>query len=101
MSAQRWCRVYGTITGPDGYPIIGASVVEKGTTNGTVVDYDGYYSLNMNVPGTLCISFIGLKTIEVHIAKCGRHDFTMEDDSELLEDEVVVPLSKETDEQKE
>ena len=48
-----------------GEPIIGANVVEKGTTNGTITDIDGNYSINAKKGSTIVVSYIGYKTQEV------------------------------------
>lgn len=51
--------VTGVVKDANGEPIIGATVVEKGTTNGTVTDFDGKYTLELSENGTLSISYIG------------------------------------------
>ena len=65
-------KVTGTVTShEDGLPVVGASVLVKGTQVGTVTDIDGNFTIT-NVPssaGTLVISFIGMKTQEVAIQK--------------------------------
>ena len=101
MSAQVICEVSGTILDPSGEPAIGANIVEKGTTNGVISDIDGNFSLTMHVPGDLVISMIGYKTIEVHITKCGQIvNNTFEDESEILDEVVVIPLLNEKEEPK-
>lgn len=78
------------ISSEDGEPVVGASVLVKGTTIGTITDMDGNFSLS-NVPGsakTLRVSYIGMKTLEVGIAR-GRMKITLQPDAEVL-DEVVV-----------
>ena len=53
-----------------GEAIIGANVTLKGTTNGTITDFDGHFTLNVNDPnGILAVSFIGYKTKEVKLEK--------------------------------
>lgn len=56
---QQTKRVSGTITDSSGIPIIGANVVEDGTTNGTITDFDGKFVLEVNTRATLRISYIG------------------------------------------
>lgn len=51
--------VKGTVVDATGEPVIGANVVEKGTTNGTVTDMDGKFALEVSVGATLSISYIG------------------------------------------
>jgi TonB-linked SusC/RagA family outer membrane protein len=58
--------ITGVVTGEDdGEPVIGASIVVKGTSIGTVTDYDGKFTLNVPPNATLVISYVGLKTLEV------------------------------------
>ena len=83
-------KVTGTvISEEDGLPVVGASIVVKGTTTGTVTDMDGKFTLT-NVPSsakTLMVSFIGMKTQEVAIRP--KLSITLKPDTEIL-DEVVV-----------
>ena len=66
---QQKQSVSGVIKDATGEPVIGASVLEKGTTNGTITDFDGRFTLNV-IPGTtLIISYIGYKTQEKLITK--------------------------------
>ena len=66
--AQEELVITGTVTDANGEPIIGASIMEKGTTNGTISDIDGKYTLNVKSPkSVLVISYLGLKTQEVTI----------------------------------
>lgn len=53
----------------NGEPIIGATEVEKGTTNGTVTDFDGKYTLELSEDGTLSISYIDIKVKSLHLLK--------------------------------
>ena len=61
-TVQQNQTISGRITDTSGEPVIGASVVVKGTTNGTITDFDGKFSLNAPAQGTLTISYIGYKT---------------------------------------
>ena len=71
-------------------PVIGASVVEKGTTNGTVTDFDGNFSLNVKPGATIVISFIGFETQEIKVGNQDNFQITMKDDNAVLEEVVVV-----------
>lgn len=72
----------------DGEPIIGATVTEKGkTTNGTISDYDGNFTISIQKGAELAISYIGFKTI--YVKAQAQLSITMEEDTETL-DEVVV-----------
>jgi TonB-linked SusC/RagA family outer membrane protein len=81
-------RVSGTVVDSNGEPIIGASVVEKGTTNGVVTDIDGKFSLNVNTGKTLAISYVGYKAVDV--AAAANLSVVLEEDVLLLDDVVVI-----------
>ena len=66
MFAQQ-ITVQGVVKDQTGETVIGASVMEKGTTNGTITGIDGDFSLNMSPNGTLVVSFVGYKTQEVQV----------------------------------
>ena len=82
-------KITGTVVDAMG-PVIGASVVEKGTTNGTVTDFDGNFSLNVNPGATIVVSFIGFETQEIRVGNQGNFNITMRDDNAVLEEVVVV-----------
>lgn len=84
--------VSGTVTDPTGDTLIGVSVSVKGNqTQGTATDLDGHYSLS-NVPAdaTLVFSYVGFHAVEEKVAGRTRIDVTMHEDSELLDEVVVV-----------
>jgi TonB-linked SusC/RagA family outer membrane protein len=82
--------VTGRITDPNGAPIAGVSVLEKGTSNGTVTDQDGRYKLTIRNPrNPLVISYVGYSTREVAIGT-SSDTITLESISANLEDVVVV-----------
>ncbi|NCC10270.1 MAG: TonB-dependent receptor [Bacteroidia bacterium] len=85
---QQNFSVSGMVTDVNGEPIIGASVLEKGTTNGTVTNMDGYFSLSVKQGSVLVISFVGCKMQEVKATKSMR--IVLKEDSELLEEVVIV-----------
>lgn len=83
--------ISGTITDNTGEPIIGASVVEKGTTNnGTITDLDGNFSLKVAPNATIVISYIGMKPQEISVSGKTRIDATLHDDATALEEVVVI-----------
>ena len=82
--------VNGTIIDQTGEPVIGASVLEKGTNNGIITNIDGKFSLTVKRGATLVISFVGYKTLEVKATP--KMEITLTEDSELLE-EVKKPWS--------
>ena len=71
--------------------IIGASIVEKGTTNGTITDMDGNFVLNVQPGATLVVSYVGYKTKEVKVGTSPL-DITLEEDSKVLSEVVVTAL---------
>lgn len=78
------------ISDKEGNPIIGANIVQKGTTNGIVSDLDGNFTLNVD-PGTvLVISYIGFMSKEIPVGDKTELSIILEEDSELLEEVVVV-----------
>ena len=89
MSAFAQVTASGTVTdAANGEPIIGASVLEIGTTNGTITDFDGNFSLNVKAGAKLSISYMGYKTQE--LAAAPNMSVRLGEDSELLEEVVVV-----------
>jgi len=82
-------KVSGTVLDNLGEPLAGVNIVEKGTTNGTLTDIDGNYSLNVAKGKTLVFSFIGYRSAEV-VVNGTAINVSMEEDSELLEDVVVI-----------
>ena len=83
--------IKGKIVDSYGEPVIGANVKVKGTTNGTITDMDGNFTLNNVSGGTLVISFIGYKTLEVSVKGTNLAKIIMHEDTEVL-DEVVVDV---------
>lgn len=90
VSAQN-VTVKGTVKDKTGETVIGASVVEKGnTSNGTITDIDGNFSLTVPSNATLVISFVGMKTHEEAVKGKTNINVTMDDDSQALEEVVVI-----------
>lgn len=71
-------------------PIIGASVLEKGTSNGTITDLDGNFNLTVSPQATLVISYIGYATQEIPVAGKSSFKVILKEDTEQLEEVVVV-----------
>lgn len=90
LAQQR--RVSGTvIDARDNSAMIGANIVEKGTSNGTVTDVDGKFSLLVASPqSVLVVSSIGYQTIEVMVGDRSTLHLELDEDSELLDEVVVV-----------
>ena len=84
-------NIKGRVVDQDGEPIIGASVLVKGTTNGVITDMDGNYNL-IDVPenALLAFSYIGYQTVELKANGKGLDKIMMKEDNELLDEVVVV-----------
>ena len=80
--------VKGLVKDTAGEPIIGANVVIKGTTNGTITDFDGNFQLNANKGDIIVISFIGYQPQEAQAA--ASMNIILKDDTELLDEVVVI-----------
>lgn len=83
-------QVSGVVTDGTGETVIGASVLEKGTTNGTITDLDGKFILTVNENAVLQISYVGYTTQEVPVKGKTSFNITLKEDSEMLEEVVVV-----------
>ena len=83
--------VSGTVLDKTGESVIGASVVVKGTTNGTITDFDGKFTLQ-NVPdnGTIQVSFVGYKTVDIQVKGQSTVKIILEEDTETLDEVVVI-----------
>jgi len=88
-AVQQAKKITGTVSDSQG-PVIGASVVEKGTTNGVVTDFDGNFTLNVKPGATLVISYIGYTTQEIAVGNQSNITVTLEEDNTSLEEVVVV-----------
>lgn len=82
--------VKGTVVDAAGEPVIGANVVEKGTTNGTVTDLDGNFTLNVSAGSTLSISYIGYTEQFVSVGNLSTFNIKLMEDTQKLEEIIVV-----------
>lgn len=85
-------QVTGKVTGTDGIPIAGVNVVEKGTSNGAISDFEGNYEINAASNATLVFSYVGYETQEVAIANQSVVNVTLEEGSRL--DEIILVGSR-------
>lgn len=83
-------KITGTVTDGQGEPIIGANVVEKGTTNGTITDMDGKFSLSVQENASLTVSYIGYRPKELKVTGQSSYTVKLAEDSQALEEVVVV-----------
>ncbi len=87
-AAAQGQMVTGTVTDAQGEPVIGASVMVKGTSNGTVTDIDGHFSLKAEPGATLSISYVGYVTTDT---RAGQNlQVVLKEDSQVMEEVVVV-----------
>lgn len=82
--------VKGTVKDSFGEAVIGANVTEVGTSNGTITDIDGNFSLNVSSKGQLRVSFIGYQSQTLDIAGQKTLNITLKEDTETLDEVVVV-----------
>ena len=88
---QQSLTVAGTVVDVTGEPIIGADIMFKGTTVGTSSDLDGRFSLTIPGPGTLVVSYVGFRTVEIPVAASDRNlSILLQTDAEQLDDLVFI-----------
>lgn len=87
---QQTITVSGVVMGSDGEPLMGVNVVEKGTTNGTITDLDGKYTLNVVPNAVLQFSYIGYVSSDIAVNGQRTVNVTMKEDSQNLDEVVVV-----------
>ena len=83
-------KITGQVKDALGEPIIGANVVVKGTTNGTITDIDGQYSLEVGSNSILVVSYIGYITQEIPVGKNNTLDVLLREDTETLDEVIVI-----------
>lgn len=83
-------KITGTILDATGMPIIGATVMVKGTTSGTITDMDGKFSLEVDKNATLVVSYIGFVNQEIKVGKQTNLSITLKEDVEALDEVVVI-----------
>ena len=82
--------VTGTVKDVTGEPVIGANVIQEGTSNGSITDIDGKFSLSIPKGSVLVISYIGYASQNVTVTGNQPLVITLKDDTELLDEVVVV-----------
>lgn len=88
---QQVITVKGEVYEPSGFPVIAATVVEKGTTNGVTTDLDGNFVLEVaSSKSVIVISYIGFKTVELSAGNGNLGKIVLKEDSEMLDEVVVV-----------
>lgn len=87
---QQKKQITGKIVDANGEPIIGANIIEVGTTNGTVTDVDGKFSLSVENNATIQVSFIGYLSQSINTTGRTSFNIILQEDAELLDEVVVV-----------
>ena len=82
-------KITGTVVDASG-PVIGASVVEKGSSNGVITDFDGNFTLNVKPGATIVVSYVGYQAQEIKVGNQSSINITLKEDDALLEEVVVV-----------
>ena len=90
LEEQQLKKVTGTVFDPSGMPVIGANVMVKGTTNGTITDMDGKFALEVDKDAVLVVSYIGFANQEIRLGSQTSLTITMKEDAEALDELVVV-----------
>lgn len=83
-------QLTGTVTDATGETVIGASVLEKGTTNGVITDIDGNFSLSVSPKATIIISYVGYAPQEIPLNGQKNLKVTLKEDTEMLDEVVVI-----------
>ncbi|MDR2920030.1 MAG: TonB-dependent receptor [Tannerella sp.] len=83
-------KITGKVTDQNGEPVIGASVIEKGTTNGIITDVDGLFTLEVREAATIEISYIGYRAKDVSVTGKNNIQVQLIEDTQLLDEVVVV-----------
>lgn len=89
-------KITGTVLDATGMPIIGANVMVKGTTNGTITDLDGKFTLDVEEGATLVVSYIGFANQEIKVGNQTNLSIAMKEDAEALDELVVVGYGTQT-----
>lgn len=89
-AAQQQKKVTGKVKDEKGEPLPGVNIVVKGTTNGTITDFDGNYSLNVTDNAVLAFTFVGFITQEVAVGNQVTINVTLREDIKSFEEVVVV-----------
>ena len=88
--SQQSKKITGTVVDATGMPVIGANVMVKGTTNGTITDMDGKFSLEVEDGTVLQVSYIGFANQEIKVGNQSKLSIALKEDAEALDELVVV-----------
>lgn len=94
QEASEKIMVSGAIIDASGVPLMGVNVIEKGTRNGVVTDFDGNYQITVDSKGIIEFSFVGMKTVEMPVEEKTIINITLQEDESSLDEVVVVGYGK-------
>jgi TonB-linked SusC/RagA family outer membrane protein len=93
LGAYAQKSISGKITDTDGMPLVGVTIIENGTTNGTISNVEGAYQITITTENaTLKFSYVGYKTISQIVGTNTKIDITLEEDADLLDEIIVTAL---------
>ena len=94
IAQQQKKQITGTVVDESGIPIIGANIIEQGTTNGTITDIDGNFNLSIEDGAVIHVSYIGY--LNQDIITSGRNNFniTLQEDTQTLDELIVVVMEQ-------
>lgn len=90
ISQQTFKKITGVVVDQKGESVIGANVIQKGTTNGTITDIDGKYTLDVSDGAILLVTYIGYNPTEVKVGKESMIRVILHEDTQTLDEVVVV-----------
>jgi TonB-dependent starch-binding outer membrane protein SusC len=90
LFAQKTLTIQGNVKDPTGEPVIGATIVQKGTTNGTASDMNGNFSLSVPANSTIQISYVGYLSQEINVGTQSVWNIILKDNQEVLNEVVVI-----------
>lgn len=90
VTQQAKKRISGTVVDNKGEPVIGANIVEKGTTNGVITNVDGIFSLQVSPGSVLVVSYIGYTPLEIPVGNHTDFSLILKEDTEVLDEVIVV-----------
>jgi len=93
-------RISGKITDSRKVPIIGANIIETGTSNGTVTNHDGNFVLEVKDDAILKISYIGFQSVDINTKNKSYFDIVLDEDTKILEEIIVTGVAKGTSKEK-
>lgn len=90
--AQQTKRITGVVVDETGFPVIGANIIEKGTTNGVITDLDGHFTLEVSDGATIEVSYIGYTTQEIPVRGQTNFNIKLAEDTQKIDEVVVTAL---------